>query len=74
MSLKKWAFCISNKGYPASLEIRKVYEVIDDEDGARMGCIRVIDEEGEDYLYPASMFMPIELTPPVEERLLATVV
>ncbi|GHU30535.1 hypothetical protein AGMMS50256_17600 [Betaproteobacteria bacterium] len=71
MSLKKWVLCINNEGYPASLELRKVYAVLDDEDGERMGCIRVIDEEGEDYLYPSNMFVALEVSQPVEERLLS---
>ncbi|GHT96545.1 hypothetical protein AGMMS49545_21790 [Betaproteobacteria bacterium] len=70
MSMKKWALCVNNEGYPASLELRKVYAVLDDEDGERMGCIRVIDEEGEDYLYPSSMFVALEVSEPVEKRLL----
>jgi hypothetical protein len=42
-----------------------VYLVVDDADAERMGCIRVIDEEGEDYLYPSNMFIPMEVSRPV---------
>ncbi|MDR2187905.1 MAG: hypothetical protein LBE62_07600 [Azonexus sp.] len=70
MSLKKWVICTDNDGYPASLEHRKLYETIDD-DGAPDGWIRVIDESGEDYLYPASRFMPMQIETPLEARLLS---
>lgn len=61
MSNSKFAVCLSNEGYPASLEPRKLYEILDDQQAAGKGLLRVIDESGEDYLYPARMFalMPI---------------
>lgn len=61
MSNRKFAVCLSNEGYPASLEPRKLYEILDDQQAAGKGLLRVIDESGEDYLYPARMFalMPI---------------
>lgn len=61
MSNSKFAVCLSNEGYPASLEPRKLYEVLGDHQAAGKGLLRVIDESGEDYLYPARMFalMPI---------------
>lgn len=61
MSNSKFAVCLSNEGYPASLEPRKLYEILDDPQAASKGLLRVIDESGEDYLYPARMFalMPI---------------
>jgi hypothetical protein len=61
--------CINNENYPASLELHKIYRVIPDEDAVADGDIRVIDESGEDYLYPASYFAPIKV-PQVEESLL----
>jgi hypothetical protein len=45
--------CINNQDYPASLEVRKIYQVIPDNRAAEHQYIRVIDESGEDYLYPA---------------------
>src|SRR5438093_4149528 len=48
----KFAVCIKNKGYPASLELRKIYRVVPDDVAAKHGQIRVTDESGEDYLYP----------------------
>ncbi len=61
MRLSKFAVCLSNQGYPASLEPRKLYEIVDDPQATSKGMLRVIDESGEDYLYSASMFaqMPI---------------
>ena len=53
----RFAVCIDNSGYPASLEVHKIYQVIPDEHAAEEGDLRVIDESGEDYLYPASSFM-----------------
>lgn len=53
--------CVRNTGHPASLELRKIYEVLPDVDGSAHGLIRVIDESGEDYLYPEKFFIPIEL-------------
>jgi len=54
--------CIDNKEYPASLEQFKIYRVLVDETAAQHNFIRVIDESGEYYLYPADYFMPITLT------------
>ena len=57
----QFAICISNENYPASLEIRKVYQIKSDRQASKHNLIRVIDESGEDYLYPASYFVAIEL-------------
>jgi len=74
MSRKKqahrFAICIDNSGYPASLELHKVYRVLPDGRAERDDYIRVVDESGEDYLYPASSFVAIELPPPAERSLL----
>lgn len=55
-STRQFAICINNSEYPASLELRKIYRVLPDEDAQRDGDLRVIDESGEDYLYPADCF------------------
>jgi len=55
----RFVVCIRNRGYPASLEVRKVYRVLADSDGEKHGLLRVIDEDGEDYLYPNEYFVPI---------------
>ena len=51
-----FAVCMKSMGYPSSLELHKIYRVIPDEDAAEDGDIRVVDESGEDYLYPAKWF------------------
>ena len=65
-SNSQFVVCIKNDRYPASLELRKIYKVVVDARAAEHGQIRVIDESGEDYLYPASFFVPIELPEAVE--------
>ncbi len=66
----KFAVCINNADYPVSLELHKIYRVFPDEDAAQDGDIRVIDESGEDYLYPAEYFVLVELPQAVEKSLL----
>jgi hypothetical protein len=58
---KRFAVCVENEGYPASLERWKIYQVIPDRDAERHHQIRVIDESGEDYLYPSEYFRPVDL-------------
>jgi hypothetical protein len=69
-SSPQFVVCINNEDYPASLELHKIYRVVPDEDAATDGDIRIIDESGEDYLYPASYFAPIKVPQLVEESLL----
>ena len=57
----QFAICINNENYPASLEVRKVYQIKSDRPATKHNLIRVIDESGEDYLYPASYFVAIDL-------------
>ncbi len=64
-----YVICIDNSDYPASLALHKVYRVLPDEDAALEGDLRVIDESGEDYLYPASSFVPVEVSEEVEPLL-----
>jgi hypothetical protein len=66
---KKLVICIKNDNYLASLEIKKIYEVIPDEKAKKHNMIRVIDESGEDYLYPNSYFLPLELTNSTQQLL-----
>jgi hypothetical protein len=66
----RFAICINNDGYAASLEVGKVYRVVADDDAAKHQLVRIIDESGEDYLYSDSSFVPIEL-PEAAERVLA---
>ncbi|MGA2725543.1 MAG: hypothetical protein ABSG79_24425 [Bryobacteraceae bacterium] len=57
----RFAVCIDNRDYPASLELRKIYRVAPDPAAARHGQIRIVDESGEDYLYPQVCFLLIKL-------------
>jgi hypothetical protein len=59
-SLRHFAVCIDNSEYPASLEIHKLYRVLSDKDAEREGDLRIVDESGEDYLYPADYFVLVE--------------
>lgn len=51
-----FVICVSNKGYAASLELRKIYQVIPDRTAADLDHIRVVDESGEGYLFPKRLF------------------
>ena len=66
----RFAICINNAGYTASLELRKLYEVIADLDAENDHMIRVIDESGEDYLYSADRFVFAPLPATVEQAVL----
>ena len=61
MTKAKFAIWTKNPGYEASLEVRELYQVITDQTAHSAGQIRVIDESGEDYLYPLSYFIPLDL-------------
>jgi hypothetical protein len=69
-SEKNFVVCISNKGYSASLELRKLYQVVPDEQAAKLGQIRVVDESGQDYLYPEQYFAPVQLPQATEKAVL----
>lgn len=66
----RFVLCVRNNGYPASLEIRKVYRLLGDEQASRLRQVRVIDESGEDYLYPEEYFVPIKLPQSAEKAVL----
>jgi hypothetical protein len=68
----RFAICINDGGYLDDLKVRTVYQVLPDESAARSNYLRVIDETGEDYLYPANLFVPIQVPREVEEALLLT--
>lgn len=65
--------CLSNDGYQASLEPRKFYLALPDRAAEAHGQLRVVDESGEDYLFPAERFEAVELSPALRKRLLAAV-
>ena len=70
----QYAICISNAGYPASLELHKLYRILPDQQAAAGGDLRVIDESGEDYLYPAEYFLLVTFPKRAEQTLQASFV
>jgi hypothetical protein len=66
----KFVVCVNNSEYPASLELHKIYRVVPDEDAEADGDLRVVDESGEDYLYPAERFVSISVPEAVQKSLL----
>ena len=65
---KQFAICVRNEG-AEDLEVRKVYQILPDARAAKDKHVRVIDESGEDYLYPAEFFIPLTLPRDVERAL-----
>jgi hypothetical protein len=65
----RFAICIRNDNYPASLELRKLYAVLEDSFAAEHQMIRIVDESGEDYLFPESYFVRVQLPNAVERTL-----
>ncbi|MCB0167014.1 MAG: hypothetical protein KDI79_22495 [Anaerolineae bacterium] len=65
----RFAVCIRNEGSD-DLSLRKIYQILPDEAAAEENFIRVIDDSGEDYLYPANYFIQIELSEEIEQALL----
>ncbi len=68
--IPRFALCINNEGYEDDLKVRMVYRVLPDESAALSDYLRIVDETGEDYLYPAPLFVPIELPQEAEATLL----
>lgn len=66
------AVCIDNTA-SEDLQLRKLYRTLADTKAAGLGCLRVIDDSGEDYLYPASRFVVLELPQPIHKQLLAVI-
>ncbi len=71
ISAKSLVVCVDNDGYPASLEKRKIYVALRDQPAEKHGMLRIIDESGEDFLYPKDFFRPISLPQPVKKAVLA---
>jgi hypothetical protein len=65
----RFVVCVKNVDYPASLEKRKIYQAIADAQAQAHNLIRVVDESGEDYLYPADWFVPIPVTQTIAKAL-----
>ncbi|WP_246775022.1 hypothetical protein [Bradyrhizobium diazoefficiens] len=68
---KQLVICVNNEGYAVSLEKRKLYEVLRDPVAEKNGLLRVVDESGEDYLYPKTLFRSIALPLAVKRAVLA---
>jgi hypothetical protein len=68
---KQLVVCVDNEGYPASLEKRKIYVALPDAAAEKHGLLRVVDESGEDYLYPKKSFRSIALPLAVKRAVLA---
>ncbi len=68
----RFAVCVNNKGYEASLEVGKLYRVIPDQEAEKRGYVRIVDESGEDYSYSADRFFSIDVPKPLEKALLKT--
>ena len=68
---KQLIVCVKNEGYAASLERRKLYLVVRDAAAEKRGLLRIVDESGEDYLYPRIFFRPIALPRSIKRAVLA---
>ena len=66
---KRFVVCVRNTGYLASLELRKIYEALPDPNAEAHRLVRVVDESGEDYLYPENFFRALDLPQDVETAL-----
>ncbi len=71
MKEPEFVVCLENEGYAASLEIGKLYRIIPDEKAEKLGGLRVIDEDGEDYFYDAEMFCPLQVPAIVAQKLVS---
>jgi len=67
---RRFVICINDGGYVDDLKVRTVYQILPDESAAKSNYIRIIDETGEDYLYPADLFATIEIPRELEKVLL----
>ena len=72
MRSETFVVCLDNHSYPASLERHKLYRQLPDESAEKLGMIRLVDESGEDYLYPSNLFAMIEIPPGLRRQLRAT--
>jgi len=68
-----FVICIGNDEYPASLERRKLYEVVFDAEAESLGQLRLKDESGEDYLYPKELFVSVDLPSSIENEVISAV-
>lgn len=66
----RFVVCVRNDNYELDLTLHKIYQVLPDASAERSGRIRIVDETGEDYLYPETFFRPVEVTRALEAELL----
>ena len=68
---RQFLVCVENDGYVVSLEKRKIYVSLPDADAEKNGLLRIVDESGDDYLYPRAFFHPIALPEAVKKAVLS---
>lgn len=71
METPQFVVCLNNDGYAASLEIGKLYRIVPDDEAEKLGGLRVIDEDGEDYFYDSQMFCPLQVPPAAAQTLIS---
>ncbi len=71
MKTPQFVVCRTNEGFAASLEVGKLYRIVPDKAAEKLGGLRVIDEDGEDYLYDSDMFYPLQVPPIVAQTLVS---
>jgi hypothetical protein len=71
MARQQLVVCVNNQGHSAALETRKIYVALRDAAAEKHGLIRVVDESGDDYLYPKTFFRPIALPQAIKKAVLA---
>lgn len=67
---RRFVFCLDNSGYEVSLEARKVYLALPDPDSEKLGLLRVVDESGDDYLFPKQRFIAVDLPLPAKRAVM----
>jgi hypothetical protein len=71
MEEPQFVVCLNNDGYSASLEVGKLYRIVPDREAEKIGGLRVIDEDGEDYFYDSTMFCPVQVPPIAAQTLIS---
>jgi hypothetical protein len=66
----RFAICVCNEGYPAALELHRIYRVLPDPQAEGYGLVRIVDESGDGYLYPKEFFQAVDLSAAAREELL----
>lgn len=69
MKIIGYALCLNNKGYTVSLEVRKIYPIVEPDKNDGEGYLRIVDESGEDYLFSSERFAVLDLSPAVEKQI-----